>query len=586
MGRLAIQKRDGRKQDDVVKGRADWSRPNKGENPVTTPNITTPYHLLGDMTEDLARRRGDAPAFTTILPNGMSATLSFQEVEDRSNAFAAFLRGELGVQPGERIMVLMPNGLAYPIVAFGTFKAGCILVNVNPLYTAAEISYVVKDAEPSVVVVLDMIADRLEAALQGLPYPTVIIASVAECFSWPRKLLISLVQKHIRSEIPRHSLDSMSFASVLRDGAALITNGAERAAHAATLSPETIACLQYTGGTTGVSKGAMLSHYNLLMNVAQFMSSAAYDVNEEDVMLTVLPLYHIFAFTVNLLGLFSVGGRNILIPNPRPLGNLRSAFKHLPITLMTGVNPLFRGLVNEAWFRDAPPPSLRLSWAGGTALQVDVARDWEDCVGSPVIEGYGLTEASPVVTFNPVPRPKPGSIGVALPDTEVKCVDENDHDVPCGTAGELVLRGPQVMLGYWRQKEETAHALRGGWLHTGDLATMDEEGYFTLIDRLKDMILVSGFNVYPSEIEAVLSRCPGVVECCVVGVPDPIAGEVPKAFVVRSTSLVNEEKIRHWCRRELASYKLPRHVEFRESLPKSMLGKVLRKDLRGSVAAK
>ncbi|WP_245270559.1 AMP-binding protein [Beijerinckia mobilis] len=551
-----------------------------GEAVPGVPQIKMPYRFLGDMASDLASRRGNSCAFTTVLPNGMNGSLTFAEIERHANAFAAYLRNELCLPPGERIAIIMPNSLTYPIVAFGTFKAGCVLVNINPLYTSTEIAHVLSDAQPAVIVVLDMIADRVATALANSARPVVVLASVAECFPWHRKMLVAFMQKHIRREIPRHDFAALSFVSVLRDGAGLISAGSDVSLYMKDLSSESIACLQYTGGTTGVSKGAMLSHRNLLMNIVQFMSSAAHDVNENDVMLTALPLYHIFAFTVNFLGLFSVGGRNILIPNPRPLSNLRPAFKHMPITLMTGVNPLFQGLLRDGWFRDAPPPTLRLSWAGGTSLQKEVAQKWEASVGSPVIEGYGLTEASPVVTFNPVLRPKPGSIGIVVPGTEIRCVDAEDKEVPRDMMGELVVRGPQVMQGYWRQKQETAVALRGGWLHTGDIATIDEEGYVTLIDRLKDMILVSGFNVYPSEIEAVLSKCPGVVECCAVGVPDPIAGEVPKVFVVRSDPDLTVEAIRDWCRRELAGYKTPRHVVFVDALPKSPLGKVLRKDLR------
>jgi long-chain acyl-CoA synthetase len=293
-----------------------------------------------------------------------------------------------------------------------------------------------------------------------------------------------------------------------------------------------------------------------------------------------LPLYHCFAFTVNFLGFFFRGAHNVLIANPRPLGNLRKAFDKEQITFITGVNTLFNGLLHESWFREKPPRGLRLSVAGGMALQDAVAARWREVTGTPVIEGYGLTECSPVLTFNPVYRVKTGSIGVPLPSTELKCVDDEGREVLVGEPGELIARGPQVMAGYWRQPEETKNALRDGWIFTGDIATMDEEGYFTIVDRRKDMILVSGFNVYPNEVEAVLSKIPGVKECAVVGVPDEATGEAVKAFVARGDPALDAEAIRAFCRGELAAYKTPKFIVFRDDLPKSNVGKILRKDLR------
>jgi long-chain acyl-CoA synthetase len=325
----------------------------------------------------------------------------------------------------------------------------------------------------------------------------------------------------------------------------------------------------------------MLTHRNLIMNVAQFVSFWGDDAGREsDHVLTALPLYHIFAFTVNFLGFFIGGAHNILIPSPRPLSNLRKAFEKEAITFITGVNTLFNGLLNEPWFCENPPRSLRISDAGGMALQEAIAVRWRKTTGTDVIEGYGLSEASPVLTCNPVRRAKLGSIGVPLPSTEMKCVDDQGNEAAIGEPGEIIARGPQVMQGYWKQPEETKQVLRDGWLFTGDIGKMDADGYFSVVDRRKDMILVSGFNVYPNEVEAVLAGLAGVKDCAVIGVPDAASGEAVKAFIVRDDPALDAKTVRDFCRCELASYKVPRLVEFRDDLPKSNIGKVLRKDLR------
>jgi long-chain acyl-CoA synthetase len=346
------------------------------------------------------------------------------------------------------------------------------------------------------------------------------------------------------------------------------------------LEPSAIACLQYTGGTTGVSKGAMLTHRNLIMNVAQFLSFRSDDMRENDHVLTALPLYHIFAFTVDLLGFFVRGAHNILIPSPKPLTNLRKAFETQDITFITGVNTLFNGLLNEPWFCANPPKSLRVSIAGGMALQEAVAVRWRNITGTEVAEGYGLTEASPVLTVNPAGREKPGSIGVPLPSTEMKCVDDQGNEAAIGEPGEIIARGPQIMPGYWRQPGETKNVLRDGWLYTGDIGKMDAEGYFSIVDRRKDMILVSGFKVYPNEVEAVLAGLAGVKECAVIGVPDGASGEAVKAIIVRGDPALDAAAVRDFCRRKLTNYKVPKLVEFRDDLPKSNVGKILRKELR------
>ena len=541
---------------------------------------TPPYGLLGEIAPDLAARKPAARAFTTVLPNGMAASLTFAEIDRYSDAFAAYLREALRLQPGARVAIQIPNGLAYPVAAFGIFKAGCVLVNVNPLYTAHEMAHVFADAESSAIVVIDMFADKLAEVFEQAPIPHVVLTEAASFFPVTSRRLIGFQQKYVKKQIPPPRFKHASLTKALAIGVASIRAGANVKGYTREIEPSAIACLQYTGGTTGVSKGAMLTHRNLIMNVAQFIGFWGDDMRESAHVLTALPLYHIFAFTVNFLGHFIRGAHNVLIPSPRPLTNLRKAFEKEAITVVTGVNTLFNGLLNQPWFSANPPRSLWVSVAGGTALQEAVAQRWQKATGTPVIEGYGLSEASPVLTCNPVRRAKLGSIGVPLPSTEMKCVDDHGNEVAIGEPGEIVARGPQIMPGYWRQPGETKNVLRDGWLYTGDIGKMDAEGYFSVVDRRKDIILVSGFNVYPNEVEAVLARLPGVNECAVIGVPDAASGEAVKAFVVRGDPALDAGAVRDFCKRELAHYKVPKYVEFRNDLPKSNVGKILRKDLR------
>lgn len=539
-----------------------------------------PYEVLSSIAADLAARKPAAKAFTALMPNGMAASLSFAEVDRYSDDFAAYLRERLRLQTGARVAIQIPNGLAYPVAAFGIFKAGCVLVNVNPLYTAHEMAHLFQDAEPAAIIAVDMFADKLAEALQHAPIPHVILTEAASLFPMASRRLIGFVLKYVKKQVPPARFSHTTLAKALALGAASIRAGAKVRDYTRGVQASDIACLQYTGGTTGVSKGAMLTHRNLIMNVAQFLSFRGDDMRESDQVLTVLPLYHIFAFTVNFLGFYVRGAHNILIPSPRPLSNLRKAFETMPITFISGVNTLFNGLMNSPWFAKNPPRSLRISVAGGMALQAAVAERWQKITGTPIIEGYGLSEASPVVICNPTGRTKLGSIGVPLPSTEVKCVDDQGVEVAPGVPGELIARGPQIMPGYWKQPGETANVLRKGWLWTGDIATMDAEGYFTIVDRRKDMILVSGFNVYPNEVEEVLSGLQGVQECAVIGVPDSATGEAVKAFIVRGDPGLDTSTVREFCRSELAGYKVPKFIEFRDELPKSNVGKILRKELR------
>lgn len=545
---------------------------------VTAPLAAT----LGQLVRDTAAREGKRIAYTVVMPNGMYGDLSFADVDRLSDAFAAYLRGPAGLQQGDRVALQTPNSLTVPVVAFGVFKAGCVLVNINPLYTPAEMAHQLRDASPKLIVITDMFTDKLAEAGKLTPLPQVVVTRVAELMPRAVRGVIGLVQKHWDRSIPQITLPHIRLPEALAKGAA---QPARR--YDDTLPADAIAALQYTGGTTGVAKGAILTHRNLLMNMAQAMTFIAPHVAPaKEVVLTAIPTYHILAFTLNLLGFFHLGGRNLLIPNPRPLSNLKRAFENYPITWIVGVNTLFNGLMNEFWFRDAPPRALKASFAGGMALHVAVAQRWRDMTGTDIVEGYGLTETSPVATGNPIGAARPGSIGIPMPSTDVRIVDDTGAEVPPGTPGEFTLRGPQVMAGYWQRPEDTAAAIcTEGFLRTGDIAVMDPDGYFRIVDRKKDMILVSGFNVYPNEVEDILARHPGIAESAVIGLPDGAAGEAVRAYIVRRDPALTEADIRAHCKANLAAYKVPRQVEFRDDLPKSNVGKILRRELRTEALA-
>lgn len=541
-----------------------------------------PFPNLAAMVRDTARIHASKKAFTLCLPNGMFGDLTFADIDKWSDAFAAYLREDLGLKAGDRVALQAPNSLTFPIVAFGTFKAGCVLINVNPLYTSEELGKTLKDSTPKVLVVIDMFHDKLKDALAIQPVDTVVVCRITEFVPKAPAFIVHLVQKYWDRSIAPIPVPHVTFQSALAEGEAhLATTDVKAYADETNLS--SLAVLQYTGGTTGVSKGAMLTHGNILFNMTQSIEMLAKDMQRgEETILTALPMYHIFAFTVNMLGFWWLGARNVLIPNPRPLTNLQRAFENYPITFITGVNTLFNGLLNEQWFKDTPPKHLKGAGAGGMALQTSVAERWEAHTGTPAIEGYGLTESSPVLCFNPMGAIRPGSIGVPVPSTDVKCVDEDGNEVPIGQPGELVAKGPQIMAGYWQKPDETAKTIKNGWLHTGDIAVQDTDGFFKIVDRKKDMVLVSGFNVFPNEVEDVIAKIPNVLECAVIGVPDGAAGEAVKAFIVKKPNTeLTAEQVRGFCKDHLTGYKVPKDVEFREELPKSNVGKILRKDLRG-----
>ena len=543
---------------------------------------TIAYKHMPDMVRQQSAKHAAKTAFTQVMPNGMAGSLTYADIDRKSDEFAAYLRGTLALAEGDRVAIQMPNSLAYPIVLFGVLKAGCVAVSTNPLYTPPEMVHQFNDSGAKVLVISDLFADRLPAVLPKTQVKTVVTVRITEWFPTVPAFVIRTVLKYVKKQLPPLTVPHTPLQDALKAGRErMASGGADVKGYVNGVGLDSLAALQYTGGTTGVSKGAMLSHRNLLGNVAQMlaMNTALLKEGEESI-LTALPLYHIFAFTVNLLLFYQIGGHNVLIPSPRPPKNLQKAFEKYPVTWFSGVNTLFNALANEDWFKQSPPRGLKLSVAGGMALHGAVARRWKEVVGTPVVEGYGLTEAAPVVSFNPVDRVKEGTIGIPFPSTDVKLVDEEGNAVGLDQPGELVCRGPQVMLGYWNRPDETAKVLRDGWLYTGDVAQMDSDGYFKIVDRKKDMILVSGFNVYPNEVEDCIANHPGVREVAVIGVPDEHSGEAVKAFVVKKDDALTPESVIKHCRESLAGYKVPRSVEFREDLPKSPIGKIIRRELR------
>jgi long-chain acyl-CoA synthetase len=544
-----------------------------------------PWPHLPALLREAAAKFGPKTAFTLALPSGSQGGLTFAEVDRLSDQLAVYLREVAGFAPGDRIGLQMPNCLAYPVAVFGVLKAGLVMVNANPLYTAPEMVHQYSDAGATGLIVIDLFAPKVAEALPRTSIRTVVVVSLADLLPPLRRLLVHSVQKYVKKMIPPVEFRHVTFSRALSEGRARLDGGASPSVYAQQLSHSSIAALQYTGGTTGVAKGAVLTHGNMIANIWQSTEAWKPLLNVGDeVMLTALPMYHIFALTANLFIFFTVGGRNVLVPSPRPLSNLKTAMTSEPITWFTGVNTLFAGLMHEPWFQAKADWKLRGSVAGGMALVPAVGERWQTLTRTPIFQGYGLTETSPVVTLNPFHRPKMASIGVPIPGTDVRCVDDSGRDVPTGEPGELIIKGPQLMQGYWHRPDETAKAIRDGWFYSGDVAVMDEEGYVSIVDRKKDMILVSGFNVYPNEVEAVIAQHPGVADVAVVGVPDQDTGEWVVAYVVRKDAGLTVEAVREHCKKSLTNYKVPKLVIFRDDLPKSPVGKVLRKDLRESAS--
>lgn len=542
----------------------------------TEPNIPA-------MAVAAARAYGKQKAFTCVMPNGMYGTLTFDEVDRMSDGFAVYLRETLGLKAGARVAIQSPNSLVTPVAAFGILKAGCVLVNVNPLYTAHEMKHQFNDAGVEALVIVDMFADKLAEILTDTGVKHVLMSSVPSFFPPVVRHIIKGIMRWWNRAIPSANLKSTRFEAAVANGQRVQkAKNIEVKKYWENLGHNDLAVLQYTGGTTGVAKGAMLTHGNLLWNMNQITAMGRSKIeNGKEVVLTALPLYHIFAFTTNLLCFYKAGGRNILVPSPRPIQNLQRAIENYKITWISGVNTLYNALMNEEWFNAFPPKHLKAAIGGGAAMHHSVVKRWEKMTGCRLLEGYGLTETAPLVCFQPLSgSPKTDSIGIPAPRTDVRLVDDDGHPVAQGQPGELIVRGPQVMQGYWKQLSETALVLRDGWFYTGDVAIMDDDFTFRIVDRKKDMILVSGFNVYPNEIEEALSAHEKVMEAAVIGVPDIKTGEAVQAYIVKRDNTLTEEELAAYCRQHLTGYKIPAKFLFRDELPKTPIGKILRKDLR------
>lgn len=529
------------------------------------------YTSLVDLFEQAAKRYAEQPAFWN-----MGQKMTYRQLEQKSRAFAAYLQKALHLRPGDRVALMMPNLLQYPVALFGVLRAGMVVVNVNPLYTPRELKHQLNDSGASAIVIVSNFAHTLEKVVAETAVKHIILTRMGDQLAPVKAALVNLVVKYIKRLVPDYHLPgARAFRHVLRQGAKL---GYQRPE----VSNDDIAFLQYTGGTTGVAKGAMLTHRNMQANLEQTRATYGKVLRDgEECVVTALPLYHIFALTVNGLLFLELGGQNLLITNPRDIPGFVKEMAKFPFTAITGVNTLFNALLNDANFNKLDFSTLRLSAGGGMAVQKAVAERWEKLTGHYLLEGYGLTECSPLVSVNPYDIScHTGSIGLPVPSTDVRVIDDAGNDVPPGEPGELCIRGPQVMSGYWRHPEATDEVLKNGWLRSGDIVTVDQEGFIRIVDRKKDMILVSGFNVYPNEIEDVLMQHPKVREAAAIGVPSDLSGEAVKVCVVKKDPSLTKEELLDHCRRQLTGYKVPKIIEFREELPKTNVGKIIRRELR------
>ena len=507
----------------------------------------------------------------------MGVSITYGELDELSTRFAAYLLCELKLKKGDRIAIMMPNCLQYPIATFGALRAGLTVVNTNPLYTARELRHQLVDSGARAILVMDNFGQVVEKVRSDTSLEHVITTGLGDMLGFPKGAIVNFVVKYVKKMVPDYSIAGATrFREVLKAGARHVMPTVE-------IAPADIAFLQYTGGTTGVAKGAMLTHRNLVANMQQASAWVGQQAQPgKEVMITALPLYHIFALTANGLVFMKFGAKNILITNPRDMPGFVKELKREPFTAITGVNTLFNGLLNTPGFEDVDFSQLRLTLGGGMAVQRSVAERWKKVTGVTLVEAYGLTETSPAACINPMDLAEyNGAIGLPVPSTDACIKDEQGRMLPAGEVGELCIKGPQVMLGYWHRPEDTAEAIDAdGWLHTGDMARMEESGFFYIVDRKKDMILVSGFNVYPNEIEDVIAMMPGVLEVAAVGVPNEKSGEAVKVVIVRKDPSLTVDQVKAHARAELTGYKQPRYVEFRDELPKTNVGKILRRELR------
>ena len=545
---------------------------NSYEQGVNAEIDITQYSSISDVFRQSVEKFAHQPAF-----QNMGKTLTYAEVGKLAENFASYLQNVLKLPRGERVAIMLPNLLQYPIALFGILQAGLVAVNTNPLYTPRELEHQLKDSGATTIIVLENFANTLELVLPRTQIKHVIVASVGEMFGFFKGTLMNFVLRKIKKMVPEYRISgAIPFQTTLKEGAA-------HTFRPVTLTREDTALLQYTGGTTGVAKGAVLSHGNICANMLQAKEWIKNQLREgKETVIAALPLYHIFALTVNLMIFTNAGSKIILITNPRDMKGFIGELKKERISVFIGVNTLFNGMVNQPDFAAVDFSNLRLTLGGGMATQKAVAEKWKKITGTPIVEAYGLTEASPGVCCNPLNiEAYSGGIGLPVPSTEVELRDADGKGVGIGQPGELWVRGPQVMKGYWNRPEETAKTIDArGFLETGDIAVMDEKGWLKLVDRKKDLIVVSGFNVYPNEIEEVISHNDKVMEVACIGVPNEKTGEALKVFVVKKDPSLTKEELIEFCRTELTAYKVPKDIEFRDELPKSNVGKILRRELR------
>ncbi|MBP58721.1 MULTISPECIES: long-chain-fatty-acid--CoA ligase FadD [Idiomarina] len=541
--------------------------------PAGVPETIDPDHFasLVDILEQSIEKYGEKTAFVN-----MDSEMSFKELGLKSREFAAYLQSK-GLKKGDAVAVMMPNLLQYPVALFGILRAGMTVVNVNPLYTPRELKHQLVDSQAKALVILENFAHTYDKIKDEAPLDLVITTQIGDQLPVHKRFLVNFVVKYIKRMVPSHNVkDTVSLNQAMAKGAIAEYQRPE-------VTGDDIAFLQYTGGTTGVAKGAMLSHRNMVANLEQVSACITPIMSDgEETIITALPLYHIFALTANCLTFIKHGGKNVLITNPRDMPNFVKELNKYPFSMISGVNTLFNGLLNTKGFKDVNFSNLKVALGGGMAVQKAVAEEWERVTKSRLLEGYGLTECAPVVTVNPYDiEHYTGSIGLPVPSTDVRIVDpETREEVPLGEPGELEVKGPQVMVGYLNRPDATAESIKDGWFATGDMATADERGYFKIVDRKKDMILVSGFNVYPNEIEDVLADHPKILESAAIGVPHESSGEVVKVFIVAKDKSLTEREVIDFSRENMTGYKVPKLVEFRDELPKSNVGKILRRELR------
>jgi len=534
------------------------------------------YKSMVDVFEQAVKKYADKPAFTAV-----GITLTYRDLDTQSRNFAAWLQNHTDLKPGDRIAVQMPNVTQYPVVVFGAMRAGMIVVNTNPLYTTREMEHQFNDSGAKALVVLANMADNAEKVLPHTGIEHVIVTEIADMHSPLKRTLMNAVVKHVKKMVPSFNLpQAHKLPAVLKEGAR------EKFTLVETRLDD-LAVLQYTGGTTGVAKGAMLTHANLVANLTQVRPMMEDQVDEgKEVVIAPLPLYHIYSFTLNCGIMLEAGAHNVLIPNPRDIPGFVKELKKQKFSAFIGLNTLFVAMCNNEEFQGLDFSGLKLTASGGMALTSDTAKMWERVTGCAISEGYGMTETSPVVTFNPRSAIQIGTIGLPIPSTVIKTIDDDGNETAVGEPGELCVKGPQVMRGYWQRPEDTQKSFTDdGFLKTGDVALIQEDGYIRIVDRKKDMIIVSGFNVFPNEIEDVVTGHPKVVECAAVGISDPKSGEAVKVYVVPTKDGVTANELKEFCRERLTAYKVPKHFEFRDELPKSNVGKILRRELRDEANA-